>query len=45
MTCQDGVVIRLHVHMQFQYEEAHLTGIDVDVTWFDHDRADIKSVS
>lgn len=45
VTCQDGVVIRLHVHMQFQYLEAHLTGIDVDVTWFDHDRADIKSVS
>ena len=42
---QDGVSIRVQVHMRCQYEGSRLTGMNVHVTWFDHDRAEIRSVS
>ena len=45
VTRQDGVVVRVHVHMRCQYEGSRLTGMTVDVTWFDHDRAEIRSAS
>lgn len=47
VTRQDGVVVRAHVHMRCQYEGSRLTGMDVEVTWFDVDqeRAEIRSAS
>ena len=45
VTRQDGVVVRVHVHMRCQYEGSRLNGMTVDVTWFDHDRAEIRSAS
>ena len=45
VTRQDGVVVRVHVHMRCRYEGSRLTGMDVDATWFDQDRAEIRSAS
>ena len=45
ITNRDGVSRRVHVHMRCRYEGARLTGMDVDLTWLDHDKAEISSVS